>query len=113
MSERINPYYHPEKLGLEMIVFDGDGLSYEYNTLCFWRASNGAVFTASDSGCSCPTPFDNVESTTLDEFMQKVERVGSFEQAERVVMAWNKEYGGRPICDMSGDLEKLRAWWPR
>lgn len=69
-----NVYYHPEKCGLEIIdSLDEDGLSYEYNTFIAVRhIESGRVFTASDSGCSCPTPFERVhfnspEDTEMDE----------------------------------------------
>lgn len=96
-----NPYYAPEKLDLEMISFQEPGLSYEFNTLCFWSNGKGQVFSASDSGCSCPTPFEDYEGETQDEVVRKLERVGSKEQAERIFESWNEGYDRKklPQCE--------------
>lgn len=55
-----NPYYSPEKCGLELLsVIDEPGLSYEYNTTIVTKdIETGKIFVVSDSGCSCPTPFE-------------------------------------------------------
>lgn len=87
-----NIYYNPEKLRLE--IFDQlneSGLCYEYNTLLIvLHKKSGRLFYETDSGCSCPTPFDNynfecdengnittnlIEITqgSLDHFIQDVE----------------------------------------
>lgn len=61
----INPYYHPEQLGLE-IVYQVDAIAgYEFDMLVIWRrTSDGALLMATDSGCSCPVPFDDCELET-------------------------------------------------
>lgn len=55
-----NPYYNPEKCGLEIVaeLEFSDG-NYEFDTRVVWRdVKSGKLYTARDSGCSCPTPFD-------------------------------------------------------
>ena len=56
-----NVYYDPAEFGLVIVdVLDEGGLSYEYNTLIVLKhTATGRVFYAQDSGCSCPTPFEN------------------------------------------------------
>lgn len=56
-----NPYYSPELLGLETIYeIEEPNLSYEFNTFVLWReTATGILYWAQDSGCSCPTPFEN------------------------------------------------------
>ncbi len=56
-----NVYYDSDKNGLSQFVcLDEDGLSYEYNTLLVLKhEESGRLFFAQDSGCSCPTPFEN------------------------------------------------------
>lgn len=60
-----NPYYSPEKCGLKLIAeVEWPNLSYAYcTTVAFLDLETGRVFLAQDSGCSCPTPFDNFEGT--------------------------------------------------
>lgn len=89
---KINPYYDPHKLSLEMISFHEPGLSWEYNTLCFWATEDGRVYSASDSGCSCPTPFEQYEGEDEKEVITKLERVGSVEQGESIFDSWNNFY---------------------
>jgi hypothetical protein len=56
-----NPYYNPEKCGLRLI----DSIShtdepYEFDITCVWQdIETGRYYTAHDSGCSCPTPFED------------------------------------------------------
>lgn len=107
--ERINPYYNPDKLGLELLSFDEPDMSYEYNTLCFWKTENGLIFTASDSGCSCPTPFENYEGETQKEVIQQLERVGTEEQALSIFDSWNKNYEGKPHLGIE-DRKRLSEW---
>ena len=108
-QDPINPYYGTDALASwEMLSFDEPNLSYEFNTLCFWKTPNG-VFTAQDSGCSCPTPFEDYCGNTPAEIEQKLERVGSIEQGERVFDAWNKNYDGGCHVDIFG-RNRLTEW---
>lgn len=62
-----NPYYNPAECGLEILeTVDEPGMSYEFNMFVVWkRLSDGALFYASDSGCSCPSPFEDESAETL------------------------------------------------
>lgn len=54
-----NPYYSPEKCGLEIVCqVELSEPSYSFDTRVVWKAQNGKLYTAHDSGCSCPTPFE-------------------------------------------------------
>lgn len=59
-----NAYYRPEELGLEIVAeIDYSSQSYEYDTRVVWRhVETGKLYTARDSGCSCPTPFESYQS---------------------------------------------------
>lgn len=62
MSWEHNPYYNPENVGLELIdsVDDYDA-NYSFDIMAVWRRkSDGSLFYGHDSGCSCPTPFEDV-----------------------------------------------------
>ncbi len=55
-----NPYYHPEKCGLTPVCeIEWTEPNYSFDTTVIWKAVNGKLYTASDSGCSCPTPFED------------------------------------------------------
>ena len=54
-----NPYYEPEALGLTKIAeHELSEPCYSFDTLAAWRGPEG-VYLGTDSGCSCPTPFEN------------------------------------------------------
>lgn len=97
-----NYYYDPASAGLEMISFEDADLSYEFDILAFWATQDGVVYSASDSGCSCPTPFEDCTS------LEQLERIGSVEQAEAIFESWNG-YGSRKKVD-SGEKRNLSEW---
>jgi hypothetical protein len=65
----MNIYYDPEKHGLELIhTLDEDNLSYEFNTIAIFRATEtGKLYYAHSSGCSCPTPFEEYHYASADD----------------------------------------------
>jgi hypothetical protein len=65
----MNIYYNPNECGLEIVdVLDEDNLSYEFNTLAIFRATEtGKLYWAGSSGCSCPTPFEEYHYASADD----------------------------------------------
>ena len=56
-----NVMYNPEKFGLTVVgVAYDDDLSYEFDEFIVWRDAEGSLRWASDAGCSCPIPFEDV-----------------------------------------------------
>lgn len=54
-----NPYYSPEKCGLVIVaIVELTKEAYQFDTRIVWKANDGKLYTARDSGCSCPTPFE-------------------------------------------------------
>lgn len=62
-----NVYYSPESHNLTKIGEIDPHESYEFNTLVAWQHEDGRIFWASDSGCSCPTPFEYTKFEDLHE----------------------------------------------
>ena len=56
-----NVYYNPDDFGLSVLgsveLEEGD---YSFYTLCVWKGVDG-FYLATDSGCSCPSPFENYD----------------------------------------------------
>jgi len=77
-----NIYYHPEKLGFEIIADVDIAEMYSFNMLVVWREkATGKLYYALDSGCSCPSPFEWVTDTddltliaplTFDHFLRNM-----------------------------------------
>lgn len=60
-----NVYYSPEKFGLTLIAeHDLAEAFYSYDMLAVWQDVNG-YYLATDSGCSCPTPFEDYKSVAM------------------------------------------------
>jgi hypothetical protein len=61
MSYETNPYFHPEALGLIPIAeIDYSSGYYEFDIRMVWyHADTETFYTARDSGCSCPSPFED------------------------------------------------------
>lgn len=105
----LNPYYDSDTLSLEIISFERSSGSYEFDTLCFWATQDGRVFTAQDSGCSCPTPFEGYAGKALDDILSGLERVGSVNQAETTFDSWNVNDGYNVYLGVD-DRRKLTEW---
>jgi len=59
MGYEDNVYYYPEKHGLTQVGLLEDPMAgYDFEILAVWRHEDGRLFWASDSGCSCPSPFE-------------------------------------------------------
>lgn len=68
-------YYDPTIAGLEVIGEAAEEPDWDFDMFMVWRrVADGALLYATDSGCSCPSPFENtsvndlIEIGTYDEF---------------------------------------------
>lgn len=72
---------NPEAFGLTVVgTAYEDGLCYEFDLFIVWRDASGGLRWASDSGCSCPTPFEDI---TLDDTAQ-----GTVAEAHAALREW-------------------------
>lgn len=97
-SEYLNPYRSPDLWGCEMICnhdLKEDEYSYDIVTVLH---SSGGFYIGTDSGCSCPSPFENYRS--LSQFTGPL----SAEQcAEEYTSLWFRAIGS------SGDSSYYNA----
>lgn len=73
----VNPYYNPQdfdpplKLWAELDMTTAD---YTFDIRLVWVTEWGAVYTAFDSGCSCPVPFEDfIWASDLTEVVDDLE----------------------------------------
>lgn len=56
-------YYSPEEYGLTVVKdVEWRDESFEFCMTVLWRDAAGKFYAASDSGCSCPSPFEDYRS---------------------------------------------------
>ena len=77
----VNPYYDPQKLGLKIVGEIDCGGGYEFDKFVVWEKADGSKWYATDSGCSCPSPFENTELADLQPF--RVEELRSWAESRR------------------------------
>lgn len=74
-------YCAPEKFGLTIVGSLSADLCYEFSMLVVWqRAADGALFWDTDSGCSCPSPFEGCKS--VDE-LRRIDDTSAFVREAR------------------------------
>lgn len=81
----MSAYCSPEKLGLTEIASIEKEPDYDFDMVVVWKHEAGTVYWAADSGCSCPSPFEDyhrledlhVLPDTMDELKAAVERLPS------------------------------------
>ena len=64
-----NIYYSPEKFGLEAVAqIEYSDRDYVFDIRIVWKDKNGKLYTARDSGCSCPVPFEDIALADVNCF---------------------------------------------
>lgn len=77
-----NPYYNPEKCGLEIVGMIEDEPNWDFNMLVVWRhLESGVLYFGTDSGCSCPSPFENVTGLGSLTRIKTVRELSAFKRA--------------------------------
>ncbi|MCI0562510.1 MAG: hypothetical protein MN733_28830 [Nitrososphaera sp.] len=81
-----NPYYEPTECGLvKLEEIEYSDRCYQFDTRVVWRdVETGELYTARDSGCSCPCPFETYDSLAS---LEKLD----FDSLEREVNTDGKE----------------------
>jgi hypothetical protein len=58
--EQPDLYYQPEKFGLTQVgEVNWSDEAYQFDKTVVWKHEDGRFFLGEDSGCSCPSPFEN------------------------------------------------------
>lgn len=81
MNYENNVYYSPEKWGMSIFDQIDTAGAWEFDMFVIWeKDDDNTLWYATDSGCSCPTPFENIESMKdLDQIT--TDTLYNFEQA--------------------------------
>jgi hypothetical protein len=93
-----NPYYDPAVHGLTSVgSIEWDYYDWEFHITAVWKGPNRRLYWATDSGCSCPTPFENIRGLSDLEQGNKTElrkylnaRLSSANDRTRAVVEMNE-----------------------
>lgn len=80
----MNPYYAPEKMGLEILATIEDEPNWDFDIMAIWT-DGSRLYWANDSGCSCPTPFEdynNLESLSSGDVSACLRAIDDFTEGE-------------------------------
>ena len=83
-----NVYYYPEDSGLSIVGEYDSSDGYEFTKTVVWKNKKGQMLWAQDSGCSCPTPFE-------DHNVESLERLNKWSYFEESVRGYHDRYTGR------------------
>lgn len=106
----MNPYYHSEQLGWEIVSLDDQNQRWSYSKICFWRTKKGLIYGAYDSCCSCPAPYETYDFETAEEIEQKLERIGTLDQALGMIKTFKKNACIDP-ASLATARKTLREWF--
>jgi hypothetical protein len=103
-------YYNPEKFGLTKVLeHDFSDGCYQFDITAVFTKDDepGKFYWASDSGCSCPSPFEghtSIESLESGDFKQVRDMLtGRFDE---------QHYGTYvKITELHPSIEKLHGIW--
>jgi hypothetical protein len=98
MSYDNNPYYYPATHGLVKVAeVDLSQPDYSFDVLVAWADEKG-FYLGTDSGCSCPTPFEDYDGRkdmtgplTADQALEEASSIKSTSYEPNYdIEAWNK-----------------------
>jgi hypothetical protein len=105
-----NPYYKPEAFGLTQVFsIDFSDGCYQFDLLVVWKDADGRLYYAEDSGCSCPSPFENDSMATLTRVQSADEIVSRMEYRHSEMGDWyasDRERVGYEIADFKAKVKR-------
>jgi hypothetical protein len=97
-------YNSPENLGLEVVAEHEFCDDYGFDLRVIWRhLETGVLYTAHDSGCSCPPPFEDYRKL---EDLERVDFDELLEEALDAQRSNHRHYGAEAWI---AELRQLRA----
>lgn len=92
-----NPYYNPEEFGLTIITdFETEEPCWSFSTVVVWRDEDNHYWLGYDSGCSCPSPFEDFTRESLDGPYNFHEAIREMEK--HVENSYDKDYANEEFA---------------
>lgn len=106
MSWDDNVYYSPEKFGLTRIgEADLREPDYSFDLIAAWKGDEG-FYLGTDSGCSCPSPFENYHGK--DDLTGPLTAEQAVEEARSIYATNSVDYYTKQPYDPDGFEEFIR-----
>lgn len=103
MSYDMNIYYQPEKHLLTVVAeWDYSDKCYQFDKRIVWRNQAGELLTARDSGCSCPSPFEDISLSDLTSVSK------SALKEEAIEMSKSGYYQGDSLSEILAKIKGLK-----
>lgn len=105
-----DPYYNPEKFGLTTIgEVQWDDDCYGFDLTVVWKHEDGSFYWASDSGCSCPSPFEDYTSLESLESGTKWDALRAIQDrsdnyANGTYWTGNNDYAAPQVADLCAKI---------
>jgi hypothetical protein len=102
-----NVYYNPEQCGLRLIgELEDANADYSFDTIIVVQdIASGRVYAGQDSGCSCPTPFEDVHSLGDLTEIRTDDELRAFVKAHEGYVNW-------PLAEQQALYRKVREVLP-
>ena len=96
-------YYDPEKFGLTTLgEVEWYEPCYDFDTTAVWISADKTLYWASDSGCSCPSPFESF--TSLSDAT-----TGTFHDLAAELQKKSNDYAAPQIVDLLARVRQAVA----
>lgn len=96
----MNIYYNPGDFGLEVVGdIEWRDCYYEFDFTAVWKESRGKYWVGSDSGCSCPSPFEDI--TDINELDGPYNKDGLRKRLDWLIQDHTENgYGTYPLSEL-------------
>lgn len=102
----MNIYYNPQDFGLEIVGdFEFSEPDYSFDMCVVWKETRGSYWIGCDSGCSCPSPFEDVRSK--DELDGPYNKKGLKTRLEWIVNEHGDASYGRSKAELLKDVASI------
>ena len=96
-------YYQPEQFGLTMLgEIEWSEPCYDFDLTAVWVDADKKLYWASDSGCSCPSPFEGFTSVADAE-------TGDFAALEQALTERSNPHAAPQIVDLLARVRQAIA----
>ncbi len=106
MDSKENPYYNPKAFGYKTVgEVNWDDEPYQFDFTVVWAKESGELVWADDSGCSCPSPFENHseadyhKGTKLELLIHLTNRITVLLESS-YVSSETKNYAAQQVSDL-------------